>query len=127
MDDGWETRYSTPAECAPMVGGFLDPLDGSDGTTDHDTDGLDSLQEYQLLAIEDGVVVAEATNPCDPDTDADGLLDGVEVAADYGGSGCVPTDSDTDDDGLLDGEEDETRTALGPRAGDQSADPGYGQ
>jgi uncharacterized repeat protein (TIGR01451 family) len=42
------------------------------------------------------------TDPAVPDTDHDGLLDGVEVAS----SALSPLDADTDDDGLLDGAED---------------------
>jgi thrombospondin type 3 repeat protein len=40
------------------------------------------------------------TNPLNPDTDGDGLLDGKEVEI-----GTNPLDPDSDDDGLLDGEE----------------------
>ncbi|MHC4415400.1 MAG: hypothetical protein ACYS0G_08965 [Planctomycetota bacterium] len=61
---------------------------------DSDGDGLNDYDEANL-----------GTDPHDPDTDDDDLLDGVEVdIAD--GSGCPdPLDSDSDDDNLLDGEE----------------------
>ncbi len=58
---------------------------------DTDGDGLLDLDEQTL-----------GTDPHDPDTDSDGLTDGVEVHL----AGTDPLDADTDDDGLLDGEED---------------------
>ena len=39
------------------------------------------------------------TDPLDPDSDADGLLDGAEVH-DYGTNPLLP---DTDEDGMIDG------------------------
>src|SRR5690606_41915888 len=47
--------------------------------------------------------VPAGTDPDDPDTDDDGLLDGIEVD---GSNPTDPLDADSDDDGLLDGEED---------------------
>ena len=79
----------------------LDPLNPNDGLTDLDGDGLTSLFEYQLFEVEGDVVVARSTNPCDPDTDADGLSDGTEVRGAYGAGSTSPTDPDTDKDGLL--------------------------
>ncbi len=55
---------------------------------DTDRDGLADPEE-----------VAAGTDPADPDTDGDGLLDGVEVKA----IGTDPRDEDTDGDGLPDG------------------------
>jgi len=76
-DDGWELTYS---------GCGLDPLVG-DSTDDADTDGLSNLGEYQ-----------NGADPCNPDTDGDGLSDGQEVNT-YGTS---PTGWDTDGDYLPD-------------------------
>jgi alpha-tubulin suppressor-like RCC1 family protein len=59
-------------------------------TRDPDQDGLSNYQE----------IVVHETNPDDPDTDNDGLNDGVEVAA-----GLNPKNPDTDNDGLNDGAE----------------------
>jgi formylglycine-generating enzyme required for sulfatase activity len=64
-----------------------DPLSPSTGL-DPDGDGLDIPTEYLL-----------GTDPYSDDSDADGLLDSVEVA-----SGSLdPTNPDTDGDGLCDG------------------------
>jgi hypothetical protein len=46
-------------------------------------------------------VHVHATNPHDPDSDDDGLFDGEEVFA----HATDPSDSDSDDDGLIDGDE----------------------
>ncbi len=54
-----------------------------------DDDGLDDAEEAAL-----------GTDPCDPDTDHDGLLDGIEV---HGDNPTNPLDADSDDDGLCDG------------------------
>lgn len=66
---------------------------------DFDGDGSSNLQEYN-----------RETDPVDPDTDGDGLLDGVESGDgtfdNFGtDTGTDPLDPDTDDDGLLDGVE----------------------
>jgi MYXO-CTERM domain-containing protein len=58
---------------------------------DTDDDGLVDFREAEL-----------GTDPNDPDTDDDELLDGLEVDV----AGTDPLDDDTDDDGLLDGTED---------------------
>ncbi len=47
--------------------GFLDADNNSDATLDYDNDGLTNLQEYQA-----------GTDPSIPDTDNDGLIDGVD-------------------------------------------------
>jgi uncharacterized repeat protein (TIGR01451 family) len=80
------------------------------GNGDTDCDGLTDAEEFNM-----------GTDPSDPDTDADGLPDGLEAGVDAGNtnSSCTgfaedtdtftrtnPMSSDTDGDGLLDGEED---------------------
>jgi hypothetical protein len=57
---------------------------------DMDGDGLSNTQENVL-----------GTDPQNPDTDGDGLMDGVEVNA----HGTNPANADTDGDGLTDGAE----------------------
>ncbi|HEY5865836.1 MAG TPA: hypothetical protein VI542_09870 [Candidatus Tectomicrobia bacterium] len=55
--------------------------------------------------LRDGVETALGTNPNDSDTDKDGLTDGVEVAMGPG-NGCLdPLNPDSDGDTLLDGDE----------------------
>ena len=67
---------------------------------DDDGDGLSNHRERDL-----------GTNPQNPDTDADGLRDGVEVLT----SGTDPLDDDSDEDGVLDGHEDQNHNgALDP-------------
>jgi hypothetical protein len=46
----------------------LDPLDPSDGSMDHDNDGLTNLEEYR-----------NGTDPKNHDTDGDGIWDGWEI------------------------------------------------
>ncbi|MCF7674780.1 MAG: hypothetical protein K9M97_05510, partial [Akkermansiaceae bacterium] len=75
-------------------------------TTDFDGDGSSDADEY-----------AKTTGPTDPDSDDDGLLDGVETdtgsfvsASD---TGTDPKHDDSDGDGLLDGVETNTGTFNG--------------
>lgn len=66
------------------------------GERDSDCDGLkDALEDLNLNC---GYDLGE-TNPIDPDTDGDGILDGIEVAL----GNSDPVNFDTDSDGLSDG------------------------
>jgi len=65
----------------------LSDSDPADATLDTDNDGLTHLQEFQ-----------RGTNPTAPDTDNDGIPDGLEITTN-------PLNSDSDGDGLLDGDE----------------------
>ncbi|MBV9038230.1 MAG: carboxypeptidase regulatory-like domain-containing protein, partial [Acidobacteriaceae bacterium] len=73
----------------------LNPNDPIVGDEDPDHDGLTNLQEYQ-----------RHTNPVNPDTDGDGLLDGDEVNK----YGTDPLNPDTDGDKIPDGIEVQTGT-----------------
>ncbi|NBC40581.1 OmpA family protein [Corallococcus exiguus] len=67
------------------------------GTVDSDNDGLTDAEE--ILA---------GTDPNNPDTDGDGIPDGIEVKV----GGTDPLDSDSDDDGILDGNEDKDHDGI---------------
>lgn len=120
----------TPSQTALLAGGMTPPLVGidsdndgmpdgwedlngfnknnpADAAQDADADGLTNLQEYLL-----------GTKPRNPDTDGDGLLDGVETNTGYWTSptntGTDPLNPDTDSDLLLDGVESNTGTYVSP-------------
>ncbi|MFP2898213.1 Ig-like domain-containing protein, partial [Corallococcus sp. 4LFB] len=82
-------------------------------TDDADNDGLTDAEEAQA-----------GTDPRNPDTDADGLPDGVEVHS----GRTDPLDDDSDDDGVLDGNEDANHdgvtqaTETDPTLADSDAD-----
>ncbi|MGC6417399.1 MAG: hypothetical protein ACON3Z_09775 [Bradymonadia bacterium] len=83
-----------------------DPVDririgGDDESPDSDGDGLYDDEED---TNGNGIVDADETDPNDPDTDDDGLDDGLERR-----SGTNPREPDSDMDGLLDGQEDQNR------------------
>ncbi|MBN8226401.1 OmpA family protein [Corallococcus macrosporus] len=67
------------------------------GTVDSDNDGLTDEEEVDL-----------GTNPNDPDSDDDGIPDGIEVKV----GGTDPLDDDSDDDGILDGNEDKDHDGI---------------
>ncbi|WP_244981472.1 adventurous gliding motility protein AgmC [Corallococcus exercitus] len=67
------------------------------GTVDSDNDGLTDAEEVVL-----------GTNPNNPDTDGDGIPDGIEVKV----GGTDPLDDDSDDDGITDGNEDKDHDGI---------------
>jgi hypothetical protein len=86
------------------------------GSNPTDPDDPDSDDDFLLDGQEDvnhnGALDAGETDPNDPDSDDDFLLDGIEV---NGSNPTDPLDPDSDDDGLLDGVEDANRNgALDP-------------
>ena len=90
IDDGVEDRNQN----GRIDPGELDPNDPRDDRLDSDSDGIDNQREVTL-----------GTDPFDPDSDDDGLLDGEEVEPGADGRITDPLDADTDDDGIGDGEE----------------------
>ena len=100
------------------MGDACDDDDDNDGLTDVDEAerGTDPLNpDSDEDGLDDGVEVggANPTDPRNPDTDGDGLRDGEE---DTSGDGefdvgeTDPNDADSDDDGLTDGDERERGT-----------------
>ena len=105
------TDPTTPNTYDPVV---------TDGDLDLDSDGLTNLEE-----------LAAGTDPIEPDTDGEGLLDGVEVQSFSSDPllpdtdddrltddsefrlGTDPTNPDSDGDGILDGDEVYTSTTAG--------------
>ncbi len=94
-----------------------------DETIDTDNDGLSDYVE--LLGPDEIENSGDETDPENPDTDGDGILDGIErmyrvpnplfnstnpnVTSDFPRTvpylSCDPLDTDTDDDGVIDGDE----------------------
>ncbi|MFQ5838741.1 MAG: Ig-like domain-containing protein [Thermoplasmata archaeon] len=77
-----------------------------------DTDGDDASDDFEVVSQSitltvDGVsqTVTVKTDPSNPDTDTDGLVDGEEYYLGVDGVVTHPVDADTDDDGLSDGDE----------------------
>lgn len=107
LPDAWELLHTNPPS-----GTSLNP--GDDLENGGSGDGLTNLQEYEL-----------GTDPLDPDSDDDGLLDGVEtltgIWVSASDTGTDPLDNDRDDDGLLDGVE--TNTGIWVSAADTGTDP----
>lgn len=90
IPDGWEVQFG------------LDPTNFADGLADPDGDGANNRNEYGVVALKTGrfSLYQQSTDPLDPDTDSDGLLDGEENRY-----GTNPFRPDTDVDGLTDGDE----------------------
>ncbi len=105
-------------------GEVLDPLaDGLDANGDGTPDPTDADDDTLAVTVTPAVVLVDAdgdgldaatealfgTDDTNPDTDGDGLQDGLEVGlvGDLDPSTTTdPLDDDTDDDGLVDGDED---------------------
>ncbi len=111
------------------AGMIVDPTDPNNATRDTDCDGLSDEEEF-------GNVYAggQRTDPANPDTDGDGILDGIEagrltsVSATCSGypgdadplSRTNPTVTDSDADGIPDGVEDRSHNG---RAEPSETDP----
>ena len=93
-------------------------IDLNQGPGDTDSDGLDDYQEELDYGTDpfnpdtdadtliDGLEIAYGTDPFTPDTDGDGLTDGDEVTRAGGVLGCPsPLNPDSDGDGVSDGDE----------------------
>lgn len=102
IPDWWETQYSA----------FMNLNDPADAARDQDTDGLSNAQEF-----------LNKTLPDNSDSDADGATDSAEVNRQAGGTAAPtdPTKPDTDGDGLRDGVE--TGTGTFQSAQDTGTDP----
>ncbi|MEL6346388.1 MAG: MopE-related protein [Myxococcota bacterium] len=90
-----DTQEAVQPDAAEVCGDGIDnDCDGFGGLEDdEDSDGLSGAEE-----------AAAGTDPCDEDTDGDGLTDGAEVEDHR----TDPLDADTDEDGLTDGAEVQT-------------------
>jgi len=95
MPDGQEDPNGN-GEYEPGERDPLDPSDDVDGDGDCDEDGLS-----------DEVELEAGTDPCDEDSDGDGLIDPIDGLEDHDDDGLIDAlDTDSDDDGLPDGSED---------------------
>ena len=95
LPDGWETANGL----SPADNGSVNASNGPAG--DPDADGSDNLEEF-----------TRGTDPQNDDSDADGLIDGVETGTGVwiseSDTGTDPRDPDSDNDTLLDGTENPT-------------------
>ncbi len=123
-----------PVATAEDLPDVFDRIGGDIGEgQDLDEDGLDDRHELTGIVLGTGITVY--TDPRDPDTDGDGLLDGDEVVLERGWDKPYPTmfykllssphAVDTDSDGLSDPEElDLTMDAVDPDMDDDGASDG---
>ncbi len=101
------------SDLVELLNTFTDPAKadtyglGGDGDADLDGDGLTNLQELKAR-----------TDPIEPDTDGDGLLDGAEVRPASGHPDSDPLLADTDDDEL----DDDSERRLGTQPRDRDTD-----
>lgn len=119
MNDNWEAEFCPGGDCRPEQDLDNDDLtnleehnartDPQNPNSDRDIGPGDSLLDGEEVNIHN-------TNPNSPDTDADGLMDDVEIApqtrtfninnrSEVRTFTTNPRFSDTDNDGLLDGDE----------------------
>ncbi len=87
-----------------------DPNDAVNGLEDvMGTGAAPAVTDFDGDRANDAEEHANGTDPLDPDSDDDGLLDGVEtdtgIFVDAGDTGTDPLDPDSDDDGFSDGYE----------------------
>jgi hypothetical protein len=88
IQDAWELAQTGITDLTQLNGTLTGPGPGA-GTGDFDGDGLFDLEEFQ-----------RNTDPTDPDTDDDDLLDGAEVKTHSSDPLLVDTDGDTLNDGI---------------------------
>jgi hypothetical protein len=103
LPDAWELAHTTPPSATALAPG--DDLENAGAG-----DGLTNLQEYQ-----------SGTNPNNPDSDGDLLIDGPEKAGVGLRPPTNPAQADTDGDGLNDKAESNTGSFLS--ASDTGSDP----
>lgn len=106
--------------------------DPTETYTDDDGDGLPDQRERGHYnsdpndpdtdddGLNDGMEVKQGTNPRDPDTDGDGLTDGEE----YHQYETNPLSNDTDGDGIEDGGDDRPRPSATPTITDTATQSG---
>lgn len=81
MPDGWEANPT--GHLYGFSRGHLDPLDESDANDDPDGDGWTNLQEFERYYIPEYSTINDyaiylPTDPFDPDTDGDDMIDSVD-------------------------------------------------
>jgi hypothetical protein len=95
--------------CVTGPGWYLDDLSISGFVNPEAIRFLDPAADDDADELENGAEVARRTDPLDPDTDGDGLEDGVEtdtgVFVDESDTGTDPLERDTDQGGAGDGSE----------------------